>query len=77
MQCFRRLDYEEAIAKLPDHDTDKDGNITWPEFLSTVYGYKPEDLPDMEQNKNPDIQAFVKVIYQVHIMLCGVKYMSK
>ena len=42
-------------------DLNNDTEVTWTEYLSSVYGYEPDELYDMEKDKNPQIQMFVRV----------------
>ena len=58
---LRTLDEEESEARLKESDVNKDGKLTWKEYLEKVYSYKPEDLAQFEKDKNPDMVEFAKV----------------
>ena len=62
--CFsliRQLNREEAISKMQTQDLNNDTEVTWTEYLSSVYGYEPHELYDMEKDKNPQVQVFIRV----------------
>lgn len=60
---FRHLDQEEAADKLAELDEDEDDHVSWDEYIHKTYGYKPEELTEMEKDKNEEVQTFVRVIF--------------
>ena len=60
------------MEKFEEEDEDKDGQVSWKEYLNKVFGYTLEDVEDMRQtistakNKNDevhDIENSLKVSY--------------
>lgn len=60
------------MEKFEEEDEDKDGLVSWKEYLNKVFGYTLEDVEDMRQtvgtakNKNDevhDIENSLKVSY--------------
>lgn len=62
VSSFKALNEEEAEGKLDQMDSDHDKLLTWAEYLSATYGYSPDQLLDQEEDKNPEIQAFMKIV---------------
>ena len=37
------------MEKFEEEDEDKDGQVTWPEYLNKVFGFNQEDLDDLQK----------------------------
>jgi hypothetical protein len=48
IHTFRKLDEEDSLEQLKEHDGDSDGKVSWKEYISKQYGYNPEDLDDFK-----------------------------
>ncbi|XP_076440197.1 reticulocalbin-2-like [Babylonia areolata] len=44
---FQKLDREEAMEKFDEEDDDKDGKVTWKEYLGKVYSFSSDDVQNM------------------------------
>lgn len=64
MQSFRMLDAEEALDKYKEEDEDKDGKVTFAEILHKQYGYKEEELKELEKMESEDEESEI----YMHIM---------
>jgi hypothetical protein len=61
IHTFRRLDEEDSLEQLKEHDGDNDGKVSWKEYISKQYGYNPEDLEDFKNRDEEDLEDFNKV----------------
>ncbi|ELU03622.1 hypothetical protein CAPTEDRAFT_186176 [Capitella teleta] len=62
IQSFQSLNEEEAGEKMTDIDSDKDGQITWPEYLKSTFSYSPDQVDELAQDKNPEIRSFIEIV---------------
>lgn len=77
LNTFRKLDEEDSLEQLKEHDTDKDGKVTWKEYISKQYGYNPEDMEDFKHRDQEDLEDFnkvKKVSIQDNSLLIGILY---
>lgn len=58
---FQKLDEEDSLEQLKEHDGDNDGKVSWKEYISKQYGYNPEDLEDFKNRDEEDLEDFNKV----------------
>lgn len=61
LSSFQKLDEEDSSEQHKEHDSDKDGKVSWKEYISKQYGYNPEDLADFKQRTDEDLEDFNKV----------------
>ena len=61
IHTFRKLDEEDSLEQLKEHDGDNDGKVSWKEYISKQYGYNPEDLEDFKNRDEEDLEDFNKV----------------
>ena len=61
IHTFRKLDEEDSLEQLKEHDGDNDGKVSWKEYISKQYGYNPEDLEDFKHRDEEDLEDFNKV----------------
>jgi hypothetical protein len=61
IHTFRKLDEEDSLEQLKEHDGDSDGKVSWKEYISKQYGYNPEDLDDFKNRDEEDLEDFNKV----------------
>jgi len=57
----RLLDEEEALEDLEDNDEDKDGKVTWEEYLKTHYSYSKEEIAEMRRKDQEEELQFLVV----------------
>ena len=57
----RRQDGEEAVQKLTEVDSDKDGSVSWSEYALKVFGYGAEELAHIAADTDPALETFNKV----------------
>ena len=57
----RLLDEEEALEEMEEKDDDKDGKISWEEYVKTHYSYSMDDVKEMRKNDRSDVLEFLKV----------------
>lgn len=66
LTSFQKLDEEDSLEQLKEHDTDKDGKVTWKEYISKQYGYNPEDMEDFKHRDQEDLEDFNKMVEEDH-----------
>nr|UTK45786.1 reticulocalbin-2-like protein [Crepidula fornicata] len=52
VESFQSLDREEAAERFEEEDEDKDGKVTWDEYLDKVYGFNKLDVDEMQKSVN-------------------------
>jgi len=68
-KSFENINMEEAEEKLHSDDENKDGKLTWDEYLNAIYGMSESDLKTYKEADMDDPEA-KKMMEQVSNSLC-------
>ena len=54
---------------MEEKDEDKDGKLSWEEYLKNHFSYSKEDIAEMRKNERQDVSDFLKVLLWIKIPL--------
>ena len=66
LASFKKLDASDALERFNGNDADKDGQVTWKEFVKNVYEYSLEEVEEFKKDHSEEMRTFLDSLEAEH-----------